>query len=71
MIDSNETPRKILKIRNPWGQNEWKGEGSENDEEFWSNIVENEAKTRILEANKNGNDGVFFMTYEDFCQYFN
>ena len=22
-------------------------------------------------ASQNGNDGIFFMTYEDFCHYFN
>ena len=30
---------KVLKLRNPWGISEWQGVGSENDQNFWSNIL--------------------------------
>ena len=29
----------MLKIRNPWGDTEWEGEGCETDMEFWKNIL--------------------------------
>jgi hypothetical protein len=63
--------QKMLKIRNPWGRNEWNGEGSENDHSFWSRIPNSKIKERFVGNTPFGNDGVFFMKYQDFCNYFN
>ena len=62
----------MLKIRNPWGKREYKGVGRESDYDFWSRIVEGAEKDRFLAGNiEVKNDGMFFMHYSDFCDYFN
>lgn len=57
-------------MRNPWGRMEWEGEGSENDEDFWNNIIPSQEKNVFLSNNNKANDGIFFISYEDFCKYF-
>ena len=53
-----DRPRKMIKIRNPWGQKEWKGGASDKDTSFWNNISPLDKK-RLGHENKD--DGVFFM----------
>ena len=31
----------MLKLRNPWGNTEWEGEGCEKDKAFWDKVVPN------------------------------
>jgi len=50
-----------IRIRNPWGQVEWKGKFSDNDEIWNENI---KSKTRF--ARDNDNDGEFWMDIEDY-----
>lgn len=57
----------MLKIRNPWGEKEWIGGGSDKDAAFW-NKVSNTDKNRL--GLTGANDGIFFMFWEDFLQYF-
>lgn len=53
----------IVKLRNPWGNFEWKGDWSDNSDK-WTE----EAKSQVnLES---ANDGTFWMAFEDFKQYF-
>jgi hypothetical protein len=56
-------PYKLVKIRNPWGQIEWSGTASDRDKDFWRKIS-NTDKHRL--GYSSGNDGVFFMLWEDF-----
>ena len=60
----------MLVFRNPWGDTEWQGEGCEKDEEFWANIKPSQEKNKFLQNCEKVNDGIFFMTYPDFCKYF-
>jgi hypothetical protein len=60
----------MLKLRNPWGDTEWEGEGCEKDKTFWKNIVESQDKVSFLSNFTNSNDGIFYITYHDFCKYF-
>jgi len=29
---------RMMKLRNPWGYNEWKGKGHEADHAFWARV---------------------------------
>lgn len=69
--DDSENQHRIVKLRNPWGQKEWSGAYREDDEEFWRSIPDTEEKTVFRKQHENGNDGIFFMSYSDFCHYFN
>jgi len=58
---------KLLRIRNPWGnETEWKGSWSDNDENW--NLLDEEAKRKISFMSKA--DGEFWMSYRDFCKQF-
>ena len=54
-------PRKLLKIRNPWGELEWKGGASDRDKKFWNSISASEKRQLGYEDK---NDGLFFMFWE-------
>ena len=50
--------KRLLKIRNPWGRNEWTGKWSDGSSEW-------DAEWLTLLNHKFGNDGVFWISYED------
>jgi len=54
---------KILKLRNPWGQGEWKGEWSDNSSKWTPQL-----KTSL--GFSKGDDGIFFMNFKDWQKYF-
>lgn len=56
-----------MKVRNPWGEKEWTGGGSDSDKKFWNSV--SPAEKRLLGYSEK-NDGVFFMFWEDFLEYF-
>ena len=51
---------KLILLRNPWGRGEWKGDYSDNDPKWTPELCTHLKKT----ASKD--NGVFFMTIEDF-----
>lgn len=53
----------LLKIRNPWGTNEWIGDWSD-----FSNMWKENLK--LSSANSSNNQGCFFMNFKDFKHYF-
>ena len=55
--------RRLVKLRNPWGRGEWKGDWSDNSH-LWSE------KLRKKVSLKKKDDGVFFMDFVDFKKYF-
>jgi hypothetical protein len=57
----------LLKVRNPWGEQEWLGGGSDKDKAFWNKVTSIDKKR--LGYNQS-NDGIFFMFWEDFLDYF-
>ena len=59
----NGTEVKLLKIRNPWGTNEWLGDWSD-DSRKWND----DFKKKVDLENKE--DGIFWMAYEDFIQFY-
>ena len=77
-IDGNQEPSliqptkrqrttvRLLRIRNPWGQREWKGEWSA-DSEQWTRAL----RKKLGEANTYAKgDGTFFMSFTDALQRF-
>lgn len=60
----------MLKLRNPWGNTEWEGEGCENDSKFWGSIVNSETKSNFLKDWSINNDGIFYIRFRDYCKYF-
>lgn len=69
MIDAFEVTNdygqnlRLLRIRNPWGHGEWKGDYSDN-----SSLWTSELKYKV--GYENREDGLFFMKWEDFCYCF-
>lgn len=48
----------LVKLRNPWGKYEWKGDWSSNSDKWTPELKE---KLRV----SNKDDGIFYMTIED------
>ncbi|KAI9707902.1 MAG: hypothetical protein M1820_004508 [Bogoriella megaspora] len=54
---------RLVKVRNPWGDSEWQGawaDGSEQWDGYWMETLNH----------KFGDDGTFWMAYEDLLKYF-
>ncbi|KLJ11642.1 hypothetical protein EMPG_13182 [Blastomyces silverae] len=60
IMDAKEiNGQRLLRVRNPWGHKEWSGPWSDGSEQWtreWMDLLEH----------KFGNDGVFWISYEDF-----
>ena len=54
---------RLLRIRNPWGKHEWNGAWSDQSKEWTPALLEQL-------GHKPGNDGLFFMTFEDYVRHF-
>ncbi len=54
----------LLKLRNPWGRGEWTGDWSDKSS-LWTEAQ----KQTVYFSNKD--DGLFYMSFEDFMRYFN
>ncbi|OUS47049.1 hypothetical protein BE221DRAFT_72852 [Ostreococcus tauri] len=54
---------RLLKIRNPWGKREWRGEFSSNSDAWTKRLGDVLSRTRA-------DDGEFWMSYRDFLMHF-
>ena len=54
---------KLLKIRNPWGECEWKGKWRDDDPNWTASMKK---ELNVVEAN----DGLYFMEIDDFVKHF-
>ena len=54
---------RFVRLRNPWGGYEWKGDYSDDSDKWTKELKESLGFI-------NDNDGRFFMSYEDFFKYF-
>ncbi len=54
---------RLLKLRNPWGNNEWSGDWSDNSKKWTPELMK---KLNF----KSGNDGTFYMKYEDYLKFY-
>ena len=55
---------RLVKVRNPWGSGEWKGPWSDGSEEWTPEWME-------ALNHRFGDDGVFWISYEDLLEKFN
>lgn len=73
---------RLLQLRNPWGRLTWKGRFSYQDASSWSPTMQMVRATPAAHAQKlcpdfqrrlqnpSFDDGLFWMSYEDFQKYF-
>uniref|UniRef100_A0A7S4R5T6 Calpain catalytic domain-containing protein n=1 Tax=Alexandrium monilatum TaxID=311494 RepID=A0A7S4R5T6_9DINO len=54
---------RLVKLRNPWGDTEWRGRYSDGSSAWTEEAAE-------LAGLEQGDDGVFFMPWDDFLAYF-
>ena len=57
---------RLIKLRNPWGKTEWKKDFSDQSS-VWGNFPE---LKKILDHNVSTEDGIFFMRFEHWLEYF-
>ncbi|KAK0048922.1 calpain-5 [Biomphalaria pfeifferi] len=62
----NRDKLPMIRLRNPWGQGEWKGAFSDGSPE-WNKISSSDRNKIGLTFEE---DGEFWMTFEDYCKYF-
>jgi hypothetical protein len=55
---------RLVKLRNPWGQGEWKGKWNDHDPNWTPYLKQELGFTGKVE------DGIFFMEWEDFIKYY-
>ncbi|TYZ58889.1 hypothetical protein PybrP1_008178 [[Pythium] brassicae (nom. inval.)] len=70
---SSTTALRFVKLKNVWGRGMWKGEWS-NDDSKWEEHMQVENSLRsdpACEFSRSGNDGCFWMIWEDFLDTFN
>jgi len=60
---------KLVRLRNPWGNFEWKGAFSDKDKANWTPEMMKLCKITTAEL-ENDEDGLFFMTFDDFLAHF-
>jgi hypothetical protein len=56
---------RLVKIRNPWGYREWKGDWSDN-----SHLWTEELKKYFEKVSSDEDDGTFYMSLDDFVLFF-
>ncbi|KAI4875306.1 hypothetical protein NFI96_022572 [Prochilodus magdalenae] len=65
MVTSQDKQVELVRLFNPWGDTEWKGDWSDKSQ-MWSTVNPEERKTYLKAAE----DGEFWMSVEDFCSTF-
>jgi len=64
VVTVGETTSRLLKIRNPWGHFEWKGDWSDSSSK-WTPVA-----MQQVGFVANADDGTFWISFEDFQRYF-
>ena len=62
-IEHNGRTERLVKLRNPWGKGEWKGDWSD-ESPLWTPQLKSQ-----LNLNDD-DDGIFFMTFKEWQKYF-
>ena len=62
-VQTEEAEEKLVKLRNPWGNKEWKGDWSDKSPK-WTPALRRELKVTDRD------DGSFWMSLEDFTHFF-
>lgn len=75
-IKTNEGVKKLIAIRNPWGNMEWKGKWSDSSEEMekYRQVVQEQYIDKLEEDEKfkpGDDDGIFLINYRSWRDIFN
>lgn len=60
----NPNNLRLVRLRNPWAGTEWKGAWCDSDSRWTPELI------NVVGLSQK-NDGLFWMSYPDFCKYFN
>jgi calpain-15 len=63
-VKTSSGSEKLVKLRNPWGNNEYSGDWSHLSKKWTPQIK------KICEYSGENDDGIFYMSYKDFIKYF-
>ncbi|GKZ00309.1 hypothetical protein MPSEU_000983800 [Mayamaea pseudoterrestris] len=61
---------RLLLLKNPWGQQEWKGKYSSSDTDSWTPSLCAEVGYKPSKGGKCKEDGVFWISWEDLLTHF-
>ncbi|KAM6968605.1 calpain-1 catalytic subunit-like [Tautogolabrus adspersus] len=64
-VMSQGMPVNLVRVWNPWGQGEWKGDWSDKSP-FWQTVSPEDREMCLSVAD----DGEFWITLEDFCRFY-
>ena len=64
LITDQKIKVRLLKLRNPWGFEEWKGAWSDSDNNNWTDDLKQKLNYEAKD------DGVFFIEFEDYLAYY-
>ncbi|EAR84269.2 calpain family cysteine protease (macronuclear) [Tetrahymena thermophila SB210] len=67
-VTSQGRVTRLVKLRNPWGEREWTGDWNDSDTKLHQ--LNPDDKRAIGMHERAENDGIFFMSYDDFRKYF-
>jgi len=67
-VPSGGQIHQIMRLRNPWGDTEYKGYASEDDTKFWSQAPA-ECRKKLM-PEPNCNDGDFAIPFNEFIKHF-
>jgi len=62
-VETREGVARLCQLRNPWGKHEWQGDWSDDSNKWTDELRRKLSFTRA-------DDGIFWMCFEDLCQYF-
>lgn len=60
IIDKDGNTVNLVKLRNPWGKFEWKGDWDDHSD-LWTEEIK-----RLLAYDPEEDDGIFWMNFDDF-----
>lgn len=63
VLKTADVSEKIIQLRNPWSKVEWNGDWSDNSSKWTSRL-----KKKL--NHQDSEDGTFWMSFSDFCEYF-
>ena len=63
-IDTGKEIERVVKLRNPWGNGEYNGPWSDSSSKWTASTK------KQCDYKENNDDGIFYMSYDDFIKYF-